>query len=61
MAFSVKAVAGGVGGNIIATMLSAMRWGVARGVFSNEAGLGSAPIAAAAAKTDYPSRQDISI
>ena len=57
MAFSVKAVAGGVGGNIIATMLSAMRWGVARGVFSNEAGLGSAPIAAAAAKTDYPSRQ----
>lgn len=57
MAFSVKAVAGGVGGNIIATMASAMRWGVARGVFSNEAGLGSAPIAAAAAKTDYPSRQ----
>ncbi len=34
-----------------------MRWGVARGVFSNEAGLGSAPIAAAAAKTDHPSRQ----
>ena len=33
-------------------MLSAMRWGVARGVFSNEAGLGSAPIAAAAAKTE---------
>lgn len=57
MAFSVDAVAGGVGGTIIATMLSAMRWGVARGVFSNEAGLGSAPIAAAAAKTDYPSRQ----
>lgn len=57
MAFSVKAVAGGVGGNIIASMLSAMRWGVARGVFSNEAGLGSAPIAAAAAKTDHPSRQ----
>lgn len=57
MAFSVKAMAGGVGGNIIASMLSAMRWGVARGVFSNEAGLGSAPIAAAAAKTDHPSRQ----
>lgn len=57
MAFSVKAVAGGVGGSIIASMLSAMRWGVARGVFSNEAGLGSAPIAAAAARTDYPSRQ----
>lgn len=57
MAFSVEAVAGGVGGSIIASMLSAMRWGVARGVFSNEAGLGSAPIAAAAARTDYPSRQ----
>lgn len=57
MAFSMKAVSGGVGGAIIASMLSAMRWGVARGVFSNEAGLGSAPIAAAAAKTDLPSRQ----
>lgn len=57
MAFSPTAMAGGVGGTIIASMLSAMRWGVARGVFSNEAGLGSAPIAAAAAKTDHPSRQ----
>ena len=57
MAFSVKAVAGGVGGSVVASMLQAMRWGVARGVFSNEAGLGSAPIAAAAAKTDHPSRQ----
>ncbi|OXS27434.1 MAG: sodium:alanine symporter [Acetobacterium sp. MES1] len=57
MAFSPTAMAGGVGGTIIATMLTAMRWGVARGVFSNEAGLGSAPIAAAAAKTDHPSRQ----
>ncbi len=35
----------------------AIRYGVARGVFSNEAGLGSAPIAAAAAKTDFPGRQ----
>ena len=57
MAFSVKAVAGGVGGTIVAGMFQAMRWGVARGVFSNEAGLGSAPIAAAAAKTDHASRQ----
>ncbi|PKM59036.1 MAG: sodium:alanine symporter family protein [Firmicutes bacterium HGW-Firmicutes-4] len=57
MAFSPMAMAGGVGGTVIASMLSAMRWGVARGVFSNEAGLGSAPIAAAAAKTDHPSRQ----
>ncbi len=36
---------------------STIRFGVARGVFSNEAGLGSAPIAAAAAKTDHPCRQ----
>ncbi|MBR0290316.1 MAG: sodium:alanine symporter family protein, partial [Selenomonadaceae bacterium] len=53
MAFSTEAVAGGVGGSIVANMLTAMRWGVARGVFSNEAGLGSAPIAAAAARTDH--------
>jgi len=54
MAFSTQAAAGGVGGIVIA---NALRYGVARGVFSNEAGLGSAPIAAAAAKTDHPSRQ----
>lgn len=57
MAFSTEAVAGGVGGTIVASMLTSMRWGVARGVFSNEAGLGSAPIAAAAAKTDSASNQ----
>ncbi|MBQ4404025.1 MAG: sodium:alanine symporter family protein [Selenomonadaceae bacterium] len=57
MAFAPEAVAGGVGGSIVASMLTAMRWGVARGVFSNEAGLGSAPIAAAAARTDHASRQ----
>lgn len=49
-AFTGKAVAGGALGTVI-------RFGVARGVFSNEAGLGSAPIAAAAAKTDMPGRQ----
>lgn len=49
-AFTGEAVAGGAIGAVI-------RWGVARGVFSNEAGLGSAPIAAAAAKTDLPGRQ----
>ena len=37
MAFSPDAAAGGVGGAIVANMMSAMRWGVARGVFSNEA------------------------
>ncbi len=36
-----------------------IRYGVARGVFSNEAGMGSAPIAAAAAKTDHPARQGL--
>ncbi|MDG5787418.1 sodium:alanine symporter family protein [Evansella sp. AB-P1] len=49
-AFSPAAVIGGGIG-------AAIRYGVARGVFSNEAGLGSAPIAAAAARTDYPGRQ----
>lgn len=49
-AFSAQAFAGGAAG-------AAVRYGVARGVFSNEAGLGSAPIAAAAAKSDYPGRQ----
>lgn len=57
MAFSVRAVAGGVGGTIVKSMMDGMRYGIARGVFSNEAGLGSAPIAAAAAKTDRASRQ----
>ena len=57
MAFSTESVAGGIGGSIVASMLTSMRWGVARGVFSNEAGLGSAPIAAAAARTDHASRQ----
>ncbi|WP_062197088.1 alanine/glycine:cation symporter family protein [Massilibacterium senegalense] len=51
-AFTGNAVAGGAIGAVI-------KYGVARGLFSNEAGLGSAPIAAAAAKTDYPSRQGL--
>ena len=57
MAFSVKAVAGGVGGTIVASMMSGMRYGIARGVFSNEAGMGSAAITAASATTDHPVRQ----
>ncbi|HAU86072.1 MAG TPA: sodium:alanine symporter family protein [Lachnospiraceae bacterium] len=56
-AFSVKAVSGGVLGTITASMMRAMRYGVARGVFSNEAGMGSAAITAAAATTDNPVRQ----
>ena len=54
-AFNPKAVTGGA----VGTMLIAMQKGVARGIFSNEAGLGSAPIAAAAAKTKEPVRQGL--
>lgn len=46
-----------VGGFVGSTIMMAIQMGVSRGVFSNESGLGSAPIAAAAAKTDYPGRQ----
>lgn len=53
-AFNGTAAAGGFVG---ATVASAIQIGVARGVFANEAGLGSAPIAAAAAKTDSPAKQ----
>ncbi|HQO15120.1 MAG TPA: sodium:alanine symporter family protein [Smithellaceae bacterium] len=45
------------GGFIGATVLMATRYGIARGMFSNESGLGSAPIAAAAAQTKNPIRQ----
>lgn len=54
-AFNPQAVAGGITGS----MLVAMQKGVARGIFSNEAGLGSAPIAAAAAQTHEPVRQGL--
>jgi len=53
-AFAPIAAGGGFAG---ATVAAAIRYGVARGVFSNESGLGSAPIAAAAAKTDSSVRQ----
>ncbi|MEH6593539.1 MAG: amino acid carrier protein, partial [Halioglobus sp.] len=53
-AFSGSAAAGGFAG---ASVWAALRFGVARGIFSNEAGLGSAPIAHAAAKTDEPVQQ----
>ena len=53
-AFCPSAVAGGIAG---VTIKIAMQKGIARGIFSNEAGLGSAPIAAAAATTDDPVRQ----
>jgi AGCS family alanine or glycine:cation symporter len=53
-AFMPSAELGGFAG---ATLMLALRFGVARGIFSNEAGLGSAPIAHAAAETDNPVRQ----
>lgn len=55
-AFSGTAAAGGFAGSVI---LVVIQMGVARGLFSNESGLGSAPIAAAAAKTSHPVRQGL--
>ncbi|ENY8925530.1 alanine/glycine:cation symporter family protein [Clostridioides difficile] len=55
-AFTPTAATGGFLG---ATMSLAIRNGIARGVFSNESGLGSAPIAAAAAKTEWPAEQGL--
>lgn len=54
-AFGLRAAAGGA----LGAMLLAMQKGVARGIFSNEAGLGSAPIAAAAVQTDEPASQGL--
>ena len=54
-AFGLRAAAGGA----LGSMMMAMQMGVARGIFSNEAGLGSAPIAAAAARTNEPVRQGL--
>ena len=53
-AFSGTAATGGFGGAVV---WATIRFGIARGIFSNEAGLGSAPIAHAAATTDHPVRQ----
>ena len=57
MAFDPSAVEGGVVGTITVSVMNAVRFGVARGCFSNEAGLGSAAISAAASTTDRPARQ----
>jgi AGCS family alanine or glycine:cation symporter len=54
-AFNPSAFTGGM----VGTIFIAMQKGIARGIFSNEAGLGSAPIAAAAAKTNEPARQGL--
>ena len=55
-AFTGHAAVGGFAGS---TIMLAMQAGIARGVFSNESGLGSAPIAAAAAKTKWPAEQGL--
>ena len=55
-AFSGTAATGGFAGS---TMTMALRYGIARGLFSNEAGLGSAPMVHAAAQTDHPVRQGL--
>ena len=55
-AFTGEAAVGGFAGS---TIMMAMQKGIARGIFSNESGLGSAPIAAAAAKTKWPAEQGL--
>ena len=55
-AFSAKAIGGGLLGG---TIIMAMRYGIARGLFSNESGMGSAPIAAAVARTKVPAEQGL--
>jgi AGCS family alanine or glycine:cation symporter len=55
-AFSGTAAAGGFAGS---TVMLALRYGIARGLFSNEAGLGSAPMVHATANTDHPVRQGL--
>ena len=56
-AFGYKAMAGGAMGFVFKQITDAMQKGIARGIFSNEAGLGSAPIAASAVQTDEPVEQ----
>lgn len=55
-AFNGAAATGAFAGS---TIMVAMRYGIARGLFSNEAGLGSAPLVHAAARTDHPVRQGL--
>ena len=57
MAFGAKPIAGGLVGTVTASMMNSMRYGIARGVFSNEAGLGTGSIAHACADTKKPVKQ----
>ncbi len=58
-AFQPYAMGGGIAGTVIISVMTAMRTGVARGVYTNEAGLGRAPIVVAAAQTNSPVRQGL--
>lgn len=58
-AFGYQALAGGAAGFVMKQVTDAMQKGIARGIFSNEAGLGSAPIAAAAVQTKEPVEQGL--
>ena len=58
-AFGWQAAAGGVAGCVLKQVMDAMQKGIARGIFSNEAGLGSAPIAAAPVQTKEPVQQGL--
>lgn len=59
-AFTPHAMLGGAGGTILISVMTAMRTGFARGIYTNEAGLGSSPIVVAAAKTKSCVRQGLS-
>ena len=58
-AFGWQAAAGGAAGYFLKQVIDSMQKGIARGIFSNEAGLGSAPIAAAPVKTEEPVEQGL--
>ena len=58
-AFGWQAAAGGAAGFVLKQVMDSMQKGIARGIFSNEAGLGSAPIAAAPVKTEEPVEQGL--
>lgn len=58
-AFRPTAIAGGVSGTVVVSVVTAMSTGIARGIYTNEAGLGSSPIVSAAAKTSSCVRQGL--
>ena len=59
MAFNPPAAVGGVAGGTLLVIMNTMLWGVKRGLYSNEAGQGSAPIAHSTAKTEFPVREGV--